>query len=103
MSKNIQRTKMEDLLETQVQPTRSIKMMEKVGKRLGWNSEVITDLINPQEIIILRLPVRFMGKVVVLWSCISLHNDARGPYKGGIRISPDVSIWETVELSRLMT
>jgi glutamate dehydrogenase (NAD(P)+) len=103
MKNNGQRSKMEDLLETQVQPTRSIKMMEKVGKRLGWNNEVITDLINPQEIIILRLPVRFLGKVVVFWGCISLHNNARGPYKGGIRISPDVSIWETVELSRLMT
>ena len=103
MVKDIERSKMEDLLETKVQPTRSTKMMEKVGKRLGWNNEVISDLINPQEIIILRLPVRFLGKVVVLWGCISLHNDARGPYKGGIRISSDVSIWETVELSRLMT
>jgi glutamate dehydrogenase (NAD(P)+) len=103
MRNNSQRSKMEDLLETQVLPTRSIKMMEKVGKRLGWNNEIITDLVNPQEIIILRLPVRFLGKVVVFWGCISLHNNARGPYKGGIRISPDVSIWETVELSRLMT
>ncbi|MFB3897668.1 MAG: Glu/Leu/Phe/Val dehydrogenase [bacterium] len=103
MKNNNQRSKMEDLLETQVEPTRSIMMMEKVGKRLGWNKEAITELINPQEIIILRLPVRFLGKVVVFWGCISLHNNARGPYKGGIRISPDVSIWETVELSRLMT
>ena len=99
--KNI--SKMEELLETEEKSTRSRILMRKVGKRLGWKDEIIADLINPQQIIILRLPVGFWGKVIIFWGCVSLHNNARGPYKGGIRLAPDVTIWETIELSRLMT
>ncbi len=100
---------MDTLSETEVlinnkEPlTRSKFFMLKVGENMGLDKPTIRDIINPQQIVILRLPVKLWGKVFVVWGCISLHNNARGPYKGGIRIAPDVNLWETVELSRLMT
>ncbi len=93
-----------EVLITSKEPlTRSKFFMHKVGDKMGLSKDVIRDIINPQQIVILRLPVKFWGKVFVAWGCISLHNNARGPYKGGIRIADDVDLWETVELSRLMT
>ncbi len=97
------KSRMEILLESQEVPSRSKILMQQCGERIGMSKGVIEELINPQQIIILRLPVKFFGKVIIFWGCISLHNNARGPYKGGIRIASDVTIWETVELSRLMT
>ena len=98
-----QSSKMEVLLQSGERPTRSKLFMQEAGERIGLNKETIDELINPQQVIILRLPVKFWGRVLVVWACLSLHNNARGPYKGGIRIAPDVTVWETIELSRLMT
>lgn len=93
-----------EVLITSKEPlTRSKFFMHKAGEKMGLEKPAIRDIINPQQVIILRLPVKFWGKVFVVWGCISLHNNARGPYKGGIRIAEDVDLWETVELSRLMT
>ncbi len=83
--------------------TRSMFLMHRAGDRMGLEKSIISDIVDPQQLVVLRLPVKFWGKIFVVWGCISLHNNARGPYKGGIRLSPDVSLWETVELSRLMT
>lgn len=94
---------MEAILLQKCPVTRSNFLMEKVGRKMGWEKALVRDLINPQQIIILRLPVKSWGKVFVVWGCLVLHNNARGPYKGGVRISSDVDIWETVELARLMS
>jgi glutamate dehydrogenase/leucine dehydrogenase len=83
--------------------TRSIKNITKAGQMLGIDKEDIEDIINPQDVHVFRLHTNVMGKLLSVWGCASLHNKARGIYKGGIRISPDVDIWETIELSRLMT
>ncbi len=96
-------SEMEILIDSNEPLTRSKVFMHKAGEKMGLDRESIRELVTPQQVVILRLPVKFWGKVFVAWSCISLHNNARGPYKGGIRIAPDVSLWETVELSRLMT
>lgn len=93
-----------EVLITSKEPlTRSKFFMHRAGEKMGLDKPTIRDIINPQQIVILRLPVKFWGKVFVVWGCIALHNNARGPYKGGIRIAHDVDLWETVELSRLMT
>lgn len=83
--------------------TRSIALMRKAGERLGLDNRAIQELISPQEVIVFRAPSKTLGKVITFWGVIALHNNSKGPYKGGIRISEDVSIWETVELARLMT
>lgn len=81
----------------------SSELVQKAGERLGYPQEVITQLIQPDEVLIFRLPVEVFGKVISPYGCIVLHNDARGPYKGGIRLANDVDVWETSELARLMS
>jgi len=97
------KTKMEEILLTKEPPTITTLLMKKVGKKMGLKDEVIREIINPQRIIIFKLSCSILGKFPIVWGCISLHNNAKGPYKGGIRLAEDVDIWETVELSRLMT
>jgi len=98
-----ERSKMELILQSKEPVTRSAQMIRRAGQRLNLEETVINELINPQEVVVFRIPSKTLGKVVIHWGCIALHNNARGPYKGGIRISGDVNYWETVELSRLMT
>jgi len=73
------------------------------ARRLRIRPEEVEEVIKPCSVYIQRLPVPIMGKVVNLISGIVLHNRARGPYKGGIRIAKNIDIWETTELARLMT
>lgn len=83
--------------------SRSTYYIRRAGLRLELREEEIEAILNPQEIRIFRLSCKILGKTVNFQGIMCLHNDARGPYKGGIRISPDVDIVETVELARLMT
>jgi glutamate dehydrogenase/leucine dehydrogenase len=43
------------------------------------------------------------GNVKVFMGCRVQHNDARGPYKGGIRYHPDVTLSEVTALAMWMT
>ncbi|MEM3423949.1 MAG: Glu/Leu/Phe/Val dehydrogenase dimerization domain-containing protein, partial [Nitrososphaeria archaeon] len=83
--------------------TKSVHYIKSVGKRLELREEEIEAIVSPQEIRIFRLSCKILGKTINFPGIMCLHNDARGPYKGGIRISNDVDIAETVELARLMT
>jgi glutamate dehydrogenase/leucine dehydrogenase len=83
--------------------TRSIALMERACRSRQLPPPVIANIIGPQEVRVFRLPCKILGKVVNLWGVLALHNNARGPFKGGVRIAADVSLWETVELARLMT
>ncbi|MCC6446710.1 MAG: Glu/Leu/Phe/Val dehydrogenase [Armatimonadetes bacterium] len=94
---------LESLVSSQEPMTRSRVFMRRAGTHLGLNDKTIAELVSPQEVRVLRIPCKILGKVIVLWGVLALHNNARGPFKGGIRLASDVSLWETVELSRLMT
>lgn len=83
--------------------SRSVYYIKSEGRRLGLREEEIEAIVSPQEIRIFRLSCKILGKTINFPGIMCLHNDARGPYKGGIRISKDVDIAETVELARLMT
>jgi len=61
-------------------------------------------LKHPKRALIVSLPVKMdNGKVEVFLGCRVQHNDARGPFKGGIRYHPDVTLDEITALSMLMT
>lgn len=83
--------------------TRSIALMERACRSLELPPAIAANLISPQEVRVFRLPCKILGKVVNFWGVLAMHNNARGPFKGGIRIAADVTLWETVELARLMT
>ena len=83
--------------------TRSALLLAESARRLKIPNEALEEIVKPYTVYIQRLPVGMLGTVVNVMSGIVLHNRARGPYKGGIRIAPDVDLWETTELARLMT
>jgi len=101
--RNADASRIEVLLQSIEPPTRSAVLMRRAGKRLGLERAVVDELVNPQEVIAFRLPCKILGKVIIFGGVMVLHNNARGPYKGGIRLASDVTIWETAELARLMT
>ncbi len=96
-------SEMEILLQTQRPLTRSALLMERAGTQMGLDKDAINELISPQQLIVFRIPCKILGQVVNFWGCLCLHNSARGPFKGGIRLAADITIWETTELARLMT
>lgn len=94
---------LEDYVHSSEPHTRSGTLLLESARRLRIKPDDAAQIIKPSTVYIQRLPVPIMGRVVNVISGIVLHNRARGPYKGGIRIAKDVDIWETTELARLMT
>jgi len=67
----------------------------------GNNYEVIS---KPKRILEVNIPVKMdNGKTKVFQWFRCQHNDARGPFKGGIRFHPDVNRDEVKALSTWMT
>ena len=95
--------KLEDYVRSAEPQTRSARLLHESARRLKIRDENVGEIIKPYTVYIQRLPVGILGRVVNMMSGIVLHNRARGPYKGGIRIAPGVDLWETTELARLMT
>ncbi|MBN2310667.1 MAG: Glu/Leu/Phe/Val dehydrogenase [Candidatus Hydrogenedentes bacterium] len=94
---------LEDYVQSKEPPTRSAALLAESAKRLKIPRDHLKEIVKPYTVYIQRLPVGIAGKVCNIISGIVLHNRARGPYKGGIRIAANVDLWETTELARLMT
>jgi glutamate dehydrogenase/leucine dehydrogenase len=61
-------------------------------------------LAHPKRVLTVSLPVKLdNNEIRVFTGFRSQHNDARGPYKGGIRYHPQVTIDEVKALSMWMT
>lgn len=77
--------------------------IQKVGQAMGLNNEVIQELITPDSVHEYNLPVMVKGKKTILKAYRIQHNNALGPYKGGIRFHPGVSREEVQALATLMS
>ena len=78
--------------------------LEKAATALELDREVLKALKTPQNILEFDLPVKFdSGKTQTFRGLRVQHNNARGPFKGGIRFHPQVSLEEVKELAFLMT
>jgi glutamate dehydrogenase/leucine dehydrogenase len=76
----------------------------EIAKILGLKPEIVEELKEPQRIIKFQIPVLMDdGREKIFWGFRSQHNNALGPYKGGIRFHPEVSEDEIKALSMLMT
>jgi len=72
--------------------------------KLGAEPAVYELLKNPQKVIEVNIPVKMDdGTLKVFTGFRSMHNDAIGPYKGGIRFHPHVDSDEVKALSTWMT
>jgi glutamate dehydrogenase (NAD(P)+) len=74
------------------------------AKKLGLPADVATLIKNPDRELRVELPiVRDNGKVEIFTGYRVQHNNARGPFKGGIRYHPEVDLDEVRALAALMT
>jgi len=80
------------------------KQIEKVTKHLKIDKDILEQLMWPQRILEVHFPVEMDdGSKRMFTGFRSQHNNARGPYKGGIRFHPNVSKDEVMALSTWMT
>lgn len=74
-----------------------------VAQRLSLPEQVIEELKEPHRILKFQIPVQVGSSKKIFYGFRSQHNNALGPYKGGIRFSPLVSESEIKALSMWMT
>lgn len=76
----------------------------EAGKKLKVDQGIIDQIAEPNKIIEVSCPVRMdSGETRVFKGFRVQHNDARGPYKGGIRYHEGVSLDEVKILAALMS
>ena len=80
------------------------KLVDRAGRILGLSSETMARLNTADRVLAFEIPVRMddgMEKKFAGWRV--QHNNALGPYKGGIRFHPDSNLDEVKALASLMT
>jgi glutamate dehydrogenase/leucine dehydrogenase len=82
----------------------ALKQLEEAAKILGLDKGMFDILANPKRVLTVSLPVKMDDNSIKVFTGFrSQHNNARGPFKGGIRYHPDVTIEEVKALSMWMT
>jgi len=82
----------------------SLRNFELAAKRLNLDEAVCQRILEPKEKIEVNVnPVLPDGKVVNIKVFVVRHNDALGPAKGGIRMTPDISLGDITGLAMEMT
>ena len=80
------------------------KQLENVAEYLDISSDILEILKVPQAVLEVNVPVRMdSGEIRVFRGFRSQHNNALGPYKGGIRFHPNVTKEEVMALSMWMS
>lgn len=78
--------------------------LEKAAKMIHVEDFILERLRAPQRFLEVSIPVRMDdGSLKVFLGYRSQFNDARGPYKGGVRFHPQVTASEVKALSAWMT
>ncbi len=78
--------------------------LEKAGKHININRNVMERLWLPRRSIRVSIPVRMDDDRVQVFNGYRVqHNHTLGPFKGGIRYHPGVNIGEVAALASLMT
>lgn len=76
--------------------------LEHAGQILGLSSELVKKLGIPDRVIEKTLSVKLKGKLQKLRAYRVQFNNARGPYKGGIRFHPEANLDEVKALAAAM-
>ena len=81
-----------------------ISSLEKAGKIIDINPNVIAMLKYPRRAIRVSIPVKMDDQSIQVFRGYRVqHNHVLGPFKGGIRYHPNVSLGEVAALASLMT
>ncbi len=82
----------------------SIALIDEIKEYLsGYPHIVFEKLKEPDRIITVKFPVKLKDGVTILTGYRVQHNNVRGPYKGGIRFSPMVTLDEVMSLAFWMS
>ncbi|MCE4598712.1 MAG: Glu/Leu/Phe/Val dehydrogenase [Desulfurococcales archaeon] len=80
------------------------KQLKQSIEILGLGDEIYQVLAVPDRVLQVKIPLKMDdGSVKVFIGWRSQHNGALGPYKGGVRYHPDVTMNEVIALSMWMT
>ena len=78
--------------------------LEQAARELQMDQGLLVVLSNPRKVVTVSIPVKLdNGEVQVLAGHRVQHCDVLGPYKGGIRYHPAVTLREVSALAMLMT
>ncbi len=78
--------------------------LEKTAEIINLPDDMLEFLKHPKRSLIVSIPIKMDdGSFHTFTGYRVQHNDARGPYKGGIRYHPNVTLDEVTALSILMT
>lgn len=81
-----------------------LEQVDEAVPYLKVEPEYVDMIKEPKEVLELTIPLRMDdGSVQMIKAWRSHHNNALGPYKGGVRYHPDVTRDEVVALSAWMT
>lgn len=82
----------------------ALKQLDTAARLLHLDEDMHEVLRVPKRVLTVSIPVRMDdGRVKVFVGHRVQHNDARGPFKGGIRYHPDVTLDEVKALAMWMT
>ncbi|MDH3442479.1 MAG: Glu/Leu/Phe/Val dehydrogenase, partial [Deltaproteobacteria bacterium] len=82
----------------------AVKQFETAAAKLDLDSNLAARLCRPDRAMIVSVPTRMDDKRVHVFTGYRVqHNDVLGPYKGGIRYHPAVSLGEVSALAMWMT
>ncbi|HID04446.1 MAG TPA: Glu/Leu/Phe/Val dehydrogenase [Candidatus Caldiarchaeum subterraneum] len=82
----------------------ALQQLHEASQTLELDSGIVEFLKTPKRMVIVSVPVkRDNGEFNVFMGYRVQHNNARGPYKGGIRYHPEVTLEEVTALAMLMT
>jgi len=80
--------------------SKAFQRLEKAMKYVVISDDARAILSAPKETLSFSIPVRMDSGKIQIFNGYRVHyNDARGPYKGGIRYHPNVSLDEVTALS----
>ena len=82
----------------------AMKQLSNTAKLISLDADILETLSQPRRILSVSLPVRLdNGKIKNFQGYRVQYSDARGPFKGGIRYHPNVSLDEVKALATWMT
>jgi glutamate dehydrogenase/leucine dehydrogenase len=82
----------------------AVKQLEDAAEVLKLDRGVVDYLKVPDRVLQVKVPVKMDdGSIKVFTGFRSQHCGVRGPYKGGIRYHPEVTLEEVIALSMWMT
>ena len=82
----------------------ALEQLDRVAAKLNLDRGIHQILRQPKRILMVSVPVKMDdGRTEVFQGCRVQHNDARGPYKGGLRYHPELTLDEVKALAMWMT